>query len=175
MTYQIRVTLTYTQPPIWRRLRVPARTSLARLHKALQLAMGWGDYHLYLFHVGGKDYGVPDPDWDDVLDSRKMTLDKVFDGGRKSFIYEYDMGDSWEHEIRLLRTVDEDGPFECVAGARACPPEDCGGTPGYYELLRKLSDPDNPEHDDIIEWVGGEFDPSVFDIAAVNRALKRMR
>lgn len=85
MRYEIRVTLKYLRPAIWRRLRVPSRMSLARLHSVQQEAMGWGNYHLYLFHLGGKDYGVTDPDWGDVLSSRTMTLEKAFEGGRKSF------------------------------------------------------------------------------------------
>jgi len=63
----------------------------------------------------------------------------------------------------------------CTAGARACPPEDCGGTTGYYHLLVALSDPDHEEHDTILEWVGGKFDPNAFDVVAVDRALKRLR
>jgi len=63
----------------------------------------------------------------------------------------------------------------CIAGARACPPEDCGGTMGYYELLVALSDPDHEDHDAMLEWVGGKFDPVAFDLAAVDRALKRLR
>jgi len=138
--------------------------------------MGWTNSHLHLFDVDGKLYGEPSTEWDfEVLDSRKMTLEKIFTEGRTSFLYEYDLGDSWRHEIKLLGTVDGEEKSGCVAGARACPPEDCGGTTGYYGLLVALSDPDHEEHDAMLEWVGGKFEPNAFDVAAVDRALKRLR
>jgi hypothetical protein len=140
--------------------------------------MGWTNSHLYLFEVDGKQYGEPSTEWDiEVLDSRKVTLEKIFSGGRTSFLYEYDLGDGWRHEITLLCTVEgeaEEKPV-CTAGARACPPEDCGGPPGYYGLLVALSDPTHEEHDAMLDWVGGKFDPDAFDVAVVDRALKRLR
>jgi hypothetical protein len=138
--------------------------------------MGWKNYHLYLFEIDGKRYSEPSSEWDfEVLDSRKMTLEKIFSEGTKSFVYDYDLGDSWKHEITLLGTIEGEGIPKCTAGARACPLEDCGGTTGYYDLLVALSDPDNEEHDSMLEWVGGKFDPNTFDIAAVNRKLERLR
>jgi hypothetical protein len=176
MLYELKVQLREIEPPIWRVLRVPSRTSLARLHKVLQRAMGWKNYHLYLFEVEGKRYGEPSTEWDiEVLDSRKMTLEKIFPGGRTSLLYEYDLGDSWIHEITLLGVLEGEEKLGCTAGARACPPEDCGSTPGYYELLVALSDPDHEERDAMVEWVGGKYDPNAFDVAAVDRALKRLR
>ncbi len=176
MLYELKVALKEIEPPIWRVLQVPPRTSLLRLHRILQRAMGWTNSHLHLFNVDGKLYGEPSTEWDfEVLDSRKMTLEKIFTEGRTSFLYEYDLGDSWRHEIKLLGTVDGEEKPGCTAGARACPPEDCGGTTGYYDLLVALSDPDHEEHDTMLEWVGGKFDPNAFDVAAVDRALKRLR
>jgi hypothetical protein len=174
---EIRVQLRAIDPPIWRLLRVPSRTSLARLHRILQRAMGWRGYHIYLYEVDGKRYGAPSPVWGiEVLDARKMTLEKVFSGGRESFIYEYDMGDGWRHDITLLRTAEEEeGELGCLAGARACPPEDCGGYPGYVRLLVALSDPDHREHYSMLKWVGSKYDANAFDAAAVDRALKRLR
>jgi len=121
MLYDIKVQLREIEPPIWRRLRVPSRTSLARLHKVLQDAMGWKNYHLYLFHVEGKHYGEPSTEWDiDVQDSSKLPLEKIFLEGQKSFLYEYDLGDSWIHEITLLDIVEREEKLGCTAGARAC-------------------------------------------------------
>ena len=140
--------------------------------------MGWKNYHLYLFEVGGKRYGEPSTEWDiEVLDSRKMTVEKIFSGGMKSFVYEYDLGDSWRHEITLLGKVEgeTEEKIACIAGARACPPEDCGSIPGYYELLVALSDPEREDHDAMLEWVGGKYDPNAFDLAATDQTLKRLR
>ncbi len=178
MLYELKVELQEIEPPIWRVLQVPSRASLLRLHRILQRAMGWTNSHLHLFEVDGKRYGEPSMEWDiEVLDSRKMTLEKIFSKGTTSFVYEYDLGDSWRHKITLLGTMEVEGEEKsgCTAGARACPPEDCGSTMGYYELLVALSDPGHKEHDAMLEWVGDKFDPNAFDAAAVDRALKRLR
>ncbi len=176
MLYEIKVELKEIEPPIWRIIKVPSSTSLLRLHRVLQRVMGWTNSHLHLFEIDGKLYGEPSMEWDiEVLDSRKLTLEEIFSGGMTSFLYEYDLGDSWRHEATLLGTVEGEENPGCTAGARACPPEDCGGTMGYYELLVALSDPDHEDHDAMLEWVGGKFDPNAFDVAAVDRALKRLR
>ena len=177
MLYEIKVQLKDIKPPIWRLLRVPSRTSLRRLHRILQVAMGWTDSHLHLFEVDGKEYGEPSPEWDiEVLDESKLTLEKIFAGGKKPFQYEYDLGDSWIHEIALRKQVESDQTKPgCIDGARACPPEDCGGVPGYYNLLEAISDPKHEEHEALLEWAGEGYDPEAFDVAAVDRALKRLR
>jgi hypothetical protein len=176
--YEIKVQLRDIKPPIWRILRVRPQTSLSRLHKILQKSMGWSNYHLHLFKIDGVEYGEGDIDWEfDVRDYYGMSLKKIFAGGVTSFLYEYDMGDSWRHDITLLRTVEgeADEKIACIAGARACPPEDCGSVSGYYELLHALANPHHEEHDRMMEWVGGKFDPEAFDVAAVDRSLKRLR
>ena len=175
MLYELKVVLKEIRPPIWRVIQVPSSTNLRRMHKILQKAMGWTNSHLYLFELDGKKYSEPNADWD-VLDSGKLTLENIFAGGRTSFQYEYDMGDGWEHEITFKRQI-ENGETKpsCIGGARACPPEDCGSVPGYYQLLEAISDPKNEDHDSMLEWVGKGYDPEAFDMAAVDRALKRLR
>ncbi len=178
MLYEIRVELQEIEPPIWRTIQVPSRTTLSKLNRILQLAMGSADYHLYLFKVDGRLYSQPSPEWDfEVFNSRKLTLEQIFAGGTTHFVYEYDLGDRWRHDITLMGTLEKEGKEKagCTGGARACPPEDCGGPMGYYGLLVALSDPDHEEHYDMLEWVGGKFDPSAFDVSAVDRALKRLR
>src|SRR3989304_7950508 len=102
MLYEIKVQLKNIEPPIWRTIQVSSRTSLLRFHRILQRVMGWKNYHLYLFEVDGKRYSEPSAEWDfEVLESRKMTLEKIFAQGTKSFTYEYDLGDSWRHEVTL--------------------------------------------------------------------------
>ncbi len=177
LLYEIRVQLQEIEPPIWRQLRVRPQTSMARLHKILQKAMGWTNSHLHVFKIGDKEYGEGDFNWDfEVHDYSGMRLEDAFAKGRKSFLYEYDLGDSWRHDITLLDTVEgaEGERIACVAGARACPPEDCGGVSGYYDLLIALSDPEHEDHEMLLEWVGGKYDPDAFDVEKVDRRLKRL-
>ena len=176
MLYEIKVVIKKIEPPIWRVIHVPSRTSLTRLHKILQKVMGWSNSHLHLFKVDGLLYGEPDPDWDYVLDEAKLTLEEVFAGGKKSFHYEYDMGDCWVHEITLKKQIESEvSKPVCIAGARACPPEDCGGPSGYQNLLEAISDPEHEEHETLLEWVGEGYDPEAFDLEIANISLSRLR
>ena len=176
MLYELRVELEGTDPPVWRIVQVPHRATLHRLHEVLQLAMGWTNSHLYLFHVGGKVYGEPSPEWEsEVQDSTRTTLEEILFEENTPFLYEYDLGDSWMHEITLQRILEEEGKESprCTGGARACPPEDCGGPPGYEYFLEAISDPDQEEHDVMLQWAGGHFDPEDFDAGRVDSALSR--
>lgn len=176
MFYELRVQLEGTDPPVWRTVQVPQRATLHRLHEVLQVAMGWSDYHLYLFHVGGKVYGEPSPEWEsEVYDSTSTTLEEIIFKGSPSLLYEYDLGDSWMHEITLQRILEAEGKEwpRCTGGARACPPEDCGGPPGYAYFLEAISDPNHEEYDAMLEWVGGDFDPEDFDAGLVDSRLSR--
>jgi hypothetical protein len=154
-------------------LQVSPYATLHDLHRALQVAMGWSDSHLYLFHVGRTLYGERNPEWGRVRDSSRTRLEEIVHEGSPPFAYEYDMGDSWMHEIelkRIVRTEVLENP-RCVDGARACPPEDCGGSQGYADFLQAISDPRHEQHEFMLDWVGGEWDPEYFDMAAVNAAL----
>ena len=123
-------------------------------------------------------YSVPAPNSPDFAQSeRVIRLDKV-SGPGDAFSYEYDFGDSWIHEIRIEKALPADPAVHyprCLAGERACPPEDCGGPPGYEDLLAALQDPAHPRHEEIREWAGPSFDPEAFDPAKVNRILWRLR
>ncbi len=178
MLYEIRIQLRDIKPPIWRILRMRSQTSLPRLHKILQRAMGWTNSHLHLFEIDGDPYGEGDFEWDfDVQNYRGVRLEKIFTEERMSFLYEYDLGDSWRHDITLPGAVEGEAgeKIACIAGARACPPEDCGGVSGYYQLLEALGDPGHEDHDMLLEWVGGKYDSEAFDVEAVDQALKRLR
>lgn len=174
--YQLKITLVGAEPPVWRRVLVPGDVNLAGLHMVIQYAMGWSNSHLHMFHVGKTRYAPRTPDWDDVEDERKVILRDIAPKAGAKFFYEYDMGDSWRHEIRveaITKAAATPQRPECLAGAGACPPEDCGGIGGYEDLLAALRDPKHEQHDEIVEWVGGDFDPEAFDLAAVNKALGR--
>ena len=176
--YQLKVTLNHIKPPIWRRVEVPGEIRLGKLHRALQAAMGWTDSHLHAFRIGNERYGVPDPNFpSDTKNERNIRLDSVAQQSGR-FFYDYDFGDGWKHEIEVEKILPAETAVHyprCVDGKRACPPEDCGGPPGYEYLLEVLADPEHEEHDSMIEWVGGEFDPEAFDVEKVNQILWRMR
>ncbi len=173
--YQLKITLRGSKPPIWRRTQVRGDTTLAKLHVIFQIVMGWTNSHLHQFIVHGAEYGVPDPDYDmDIEDEKRVKLGELIFAEKEKLIYEYDFGDSWEHEI-LVETI---LPIEkglhypiCLKGKRACPPEDCGGIWGYSEFLEAIEDVNHPEHDDMLEWIGGEFDSEEFDVESINREL----
>ena len=174
--YQFKVTLRDSKPPIWRRIQVRSDTTLYKLHQTLQVVMGWSDYHLHQFVIHGVYYGTPDPEFDyEVKNEKRVKLNQVISGEKEKFVYEYDFGDSWNHMILLekILPLDQEVAYPiCPAGKRACPPEDCGGIWGYYDFLEAIQDPKHPEHDEMLEWVGGSFDPEEFDLDAINEEVK---
>ena len=174
--YQLKVTLKGARPPIWRRIQVPSNVTLARLHRVIQVSMGWYNAHLHQFTISGVGYGEPSPDdWESVKDERRFRLSAVVRTEKTKFLYDYDFGDGWDHEILVEKILPNEAGLEqaiCLKGARACPPEDVGGVWGYASFLETIGDPDHPEHDEMLEWVGGDFDPEAFDAEATTKALK---
>jgi hypothetical protein len=178
----LEVTLLDVQPRVWRRIAVPSAFTLGQLHDVLQVAMGWTNSHFHQFEVGGTKYsdpafGLDDVDLDGVSDEGSLTVAQALPREGSHARYEYDFGDDWEHLLR----VEKAGPSElgvmaplCLEGARACPPEDCGGPFGYPELLEALRDPKSARHEELLEWLGGGFDPEAFDLEAVNRELRQL-
>lgn len=172
--YQVKVTLQGVKPPLWRRLVVSSSISLRKLHDVLQVALGWTDTHLHLFDVRGQTYGVPDPDFaNDMRSDAKVQLDQVLVREKDAMFYDYDFGDGWRHKIVLekIHPTSETRASLCIAGARACPPEDCGGVWGYAKLLEVIANPSHPEHEEMLEWLGDEFDPTHFEVEEVNAIL----
>ncbi len=174
----LKVTLNGTKPPIWRRLLVPTGMTLGHLHLTLQSAMGWENCHLHAFDIGGQQYGDPEEaegflDEGDS-DENLITVGDVVTSGISKFVYTYDFGDDWEHVIAVEKTQPAVAGAiypHCVAGKRACPPEDCGGPWGYLELLDILADPKHPEYAGRREWLDEDFDPEEFDMAGTNAVL----
>lgn len=170
--FDLRITLRDISPPIWRRVRVPAAASLAVLHEVIQVAFGWTSSHLHDFAVGDIRFSVIDTD-DQIfsVDEAGAPLGAVARED-STFIYRYDYGDDWEHQIKVERQTREgDGAIECTGGARACPPEDCGGSGGYLRLLEVLANKEHEQHAEMRQWVGRRFDPEKFDKVAVNKKL----
>jgi hypothetical protein len=176
--YQLKITLEAIRPPIWRRVQVPGTILLPHLHRLIQAVMGWDDAHLHAFQVGDTSYGQPDSELDDWMqDERRIRLAQIAPAEKSKFRYEYDFGDDWRHMVVVEKilpvAVGQIYPV-CLAGKRACPPEDCGGPWGYPEFLEAISNPKHEQHDELLEWIGGEFDPEAFDMAAVNGELQTM-
>lgn len=174
---QIKVTLKYAKPPIWRRVEVPGDVTLGRFHDILQVVMGWTDSHLHQFVAGKNVYGPEDPEFGlDRKDENKVFLSRVIKKPKDKMIYEYDFGDGWEHEVVVEAVLPAGSMTEqlprVTAGRRACPPEDCGGIPGLTRLLVSLADPKHPEYEDSLEWTGGAFEPEHFDLEETNLMLR---
>lgn len=178
--FQFKITLTGTQPPIWRRIQT-ADCTLDDLHQHIQAAMGWTNSHLHQFNIGGKCYGDPallDDDIDGIacIDSTITKISRLVPKDRKRlrFDYEYDFGDGWEHEIVFEGSPDPEAGQKyplCLEGERACPPEDIGGVWGFYAMLEALANPKHERHEEFMNWAG-EFDPESFDAAAATKAMR---
>jgi hypothetical protein len=180
--YQLKVTLLGTSPLIWRRVLVPANITLAQLHDVLQTAMGWEDGHMHEFSVGQRRIGRPNPE-DRLMEmpaaenERTVRLSGILVKVGSKAIYTYDFGDSWEHSLVLEKRLPVDPTTTypvCTDGQLACPPEDCGGIPGFYDLVEALGDPAHERHEEMLDWIG-EFDPQAFSVESVNRMLTPLR
>ena len=174
--YQIHVGLRDITPRIWRRIQVWEDCTLHQLHRVLQTALGWENYHLYEFRIGKEQYRDPHPENEPkIRNARRARIGSVLSAIGAACVYLYDFGDGWEHDL-VLEAVLAPAPNElyplCVAGDRSGPPEDVGGPFGYEQYLQALADPDHERHE---EWIGwrGPFDPEAFSIAGVNELLKR--
>lgn len=170
--YQFRVSLQGLRPEIWRRIQVPDSYTFWDLHVAIQDAMGWHDCHLHAFRIveseSGRveEIGIPDEDGElDITPGWERRISKYFSADNNKAEYEYDFGDSWQHDVVLEAVVSREARRypRCTGGERACPPEDCGGIHGYQELLEALSSPSHPEHETMSTWVGEDFDSERFD------------
>jgi hypothetical protein len=175
--YQLKVTLNGIRPSIWRRIQVPGDLTLPHLHAILQIAMGWTNSHLHGFQVGKLFYTEPDPDYAEemVMDERSVRLHQIAPVEGAHFIYEYDFGDSWNHDLVVEKILQPDRVAaypRCIDGKRVCPPEDVGGWGGYNEFLAALHNPRHPEHTVWREWAGDQFDPAAFNLQRTNELLQ---
>jgi hypothetical protein len=175
----LRIELKDTDPSIWRVVEVPTSITLKALHDIVQAAMGWLDYHLWELVIDGQTYGLPmDEDWGTAprkVASRTRLRD-VLVPGTTTIDYTYDFGDNWEHQLIVsdVRPGDPDTSYpRFIAGERDCPPEDCGGIPGFYEMLEARADPRHPDHAEVTEWLDG-YDPEELDVFPLQVALGRI-
>ena len=174
--YRLKITLRGTKPPIWRRIDVPDSARLDHLNLMIQAAMGWTNSHLHEFSIADERFGMRHDDFEsDCADEKNHRLGELIQREKSKFGFIYDFGDGWEHDI----VVEKISPPEpgvkyprCTAGARACPPEDCGGPWGYLEFLSAIGDPKHEEHESMLEWIGGQFDPEAFDVRDADAAVR---
>lgn len=176
---QLKITLEDVLPKIWRRVLIPADATFWDLHCAIQDAMGWDDTHLHGFYVANPETGLCDPigipnedlaEEDDFLPAWDVPIGLYLRQKRDEASYLYDYGANWEHTVVLEKLLPRDPSATyplCTEGARACPPEDCGGPSGYGSLVEILATPSDPEHEEMKEWAGEDFDPEAFDPADV--------
>ncbi len=174
--YQIKISLKYIKPMVWRRFLVEDSIKLPDLHKVIQTVMGWTNSHLHQFIIKEMFYGGPNEDsFEEIVDYRKIKLKSVLSCEKEKIKYEYDFGDRWEHELVLENILNNQTikyPI-CLAGKRNCPPEDCGGPYGYMDLLKIVVDPNHEEYKEMKSWIGDDIDSEYFDQDGINRRLKR--
>ena len=174
--FTIRITLLDVAPAVWRRVTVPGSMKLSVLNAVVVRAMGWSGYHLYEFEAAGQAFGpVSDEYENDVLDAGQHTLaDIATVGGR--FTHQYDLGDGWEHRVDVESVSEVGGKprAACIAGENACPPEDVGGPYGYEDFLAAIRDPRHERHEDMLEWIGGPFDPTAFNLVETSAVVSRV-
>lgn len=178
--FQIRISLLKVVPTVWRRFMFPGNGTLTELHAVVQAVMGWQNAHAHQFRIAGAQYSDPQFELgDEVLNERHAILERLVATQGDRLEYVYDFGDFWEHELVVEEVSISDRRQDyhpiCLTGARACPPEDCGGPDGYGELLEALADVRHPQHREMRAWAGGRFDPESFDVEAVNRRLRKLQ
>lgn len=191
MVHQYKITLRDISPAIWRRIQVPKSHTFWDLHVAIQDSMGWLDYHLHAFRfaaVAGNrpiEIGIPEGALDhSVLPGWKVRIADYFTPPGVVAQYEYDFGDGWEHDVALEDVLPSEAKRKyprCIAGDRACPPEDCGGVPGYEHLVEVLRRSNHPEYGEFVDWLKGHaknyhpFDPARFEVHAVRFSDSKKR
>jgi hypothetical protein len=183
--YQLKITLTDSKPAIWRRFAVDSEIDLSTLHYVIQTVMGWRNSHLHQYRQKNVLYGELHDDFGlgsgskyKTVDEGKYRLNQVLIKPKDKIMYEYDFGDSWYHDLVLEKILDRDDNLKtpiCSEGAMACPPEDCGGIWGYYDMLETIKNPNNPEYEHIVDWLGEGFNPEEFHLETINRDLKRFK
>lgn len=181
--YVLKITLLDINPRIWRKIQLSANFNLGFLHAVIQIVMGWTNSHLHHFQVGKKFFIDPLLQADDGMepeynDSFRTSLSEIASHEGSRFLYEYDFGDCWSHEVVVEKILSSGGSptgAVCLDGANACPPEDCGGTGGYEDLLKVIKNPDDPEYENTQVWLGGDFDPAEFDLNKANKYLAMLK
>jgi len=178
---QLRIRIRDIERPIYRVIHVTNTRTFHLLHEIIQWSFGWEHSHLYAFEVGTARVTEPDPEFPEDVRPRHPRTTRLGDLVTRDvtrFSYTYDFGDDWIHDIAVEKRFSPDPAIRypvCLAGARAAPPEDCGGTSGYEGFLEAWRDPAHEEHDHVRTWAGPRYVPERFDLNLVNEILKMFR
>jgi hypothetical protein len=173
----LRIEIKYIEPLIWRRVAVRTSMNLKALHKVIQATMGWLDYHLWEFVVDERKYGNPDPDRPRVMNGATTQLATILVSGVTEFGYVYDFGDNWEHRIIVeqISTAETDAKYpQFLGGERRCPPEDCGGPPGYFDFIENIANKQSKKAKEALDWYGGPYNLDDIDVEQINITLTRI-
>lgn len=173
--YQLKIELYDSTPSIWRRFTVPADIRLDRLHRVIQIVMGWENCHLYQFTIKRTRYWEELEDGKTGLPCRYYHLSDLLLRKGGTIRYLYDFGDKWQHRLIIENAnypqADNAPRLICLDGERACPPEDIGGIQGFNEFQAALRDPKHPLHAEYTDWLGDDYRADAFDLSAINRQL----
>ncbi|GAA3975921.1 plasmid pRiA4b ORF-3 family protein [Mucilaginibacter dorajii] len=184
-TFQFKIQIKYIDnPPVWRRLLIAGDTTFHEFHEIIQVAFEWENSHMYQFSPKG--WGskpvitLSEYEKQDELDSPEVKLSEIFTKRGQTYMYIYDFGDDWKHDIKLEKIIPEPVLYPtCTGGEGAGPIEDSGGAPGYANLLAVTSDPDNPDYDELRGWVGLEddedLDAGYFNMDELNEDLREWK
>ena len=177
----LRIELEHIKPLIWRRVAVRSSVNLKTVHKVIQAAMGWLDYHLWEFNANERIYSmlIPnDPDWNSrITDAATTKLSALLTRGVRQIGYVYDMGDNWQHRIivETLKQGEAGAQYpQFLGGERRCPPEDVGGIPGFEEFSEAMTSPRHPDRKRLLTWYGGVFNRDDIDLTTINARIDKL-
>jgi Plasmid pRiA4b ORF-3-like protein len=173
----LRIEIKYIEPLIWRRVAARTSMNLKALHTVIQATVGWLDYHLWEFVVDERKYGFPDPDRPHVKNGATTQLAAILTPGITEFDYVYDFGDNWEHRIIVEETANAEASERYprfLGGERRCPPEDCGGPPGYFDFIENIARKQSKKAKEALDWYGGPYDLDDIGVEQINITLGRI-
>lgn len=182
-SYILHISITFSDPLIWRRIQVPGSFTLAQLHDTIQLSMGWSDSYVHQFLVGKISYEptmkTKVPRESKRFDEYKYKLHALEEGMRFMFSYIYGAGEGWEHEIHLEEIIPPTRHLKhpiLLSGEMACPPETIGDIHQYQQLITDLESPDSKKPDNLYDLAGRpDFDPGYFDLEAAKKRVSMGR
>lgn len=166
--HTIKITLTEVKPLVWRRVQLPSSLRLPAVADILLTAMGWAGTHLWAFERDELMYVPRDASdgWSSPgdVDAEKVSLGKLLPEVGSRVDFSYDFGDGWRHRVVTEAIQPAPSEVKVLAGRNNCPPDDVGGPWGYADFVAAITNVEHPEHQEMLDWVGGSFDPKHFEL-----------